>query len=111
MRSLSVITEIDAPIERCFDLARDVQAHCRTAAFTRERVVGGKSTGLLELGDQVTFEGTHFGIRQRLTSAIVEFDRPHRFVDEMVSGAFKSLRHVHDFESQDSKTIMRDTIA
>ena len=118
MPTIMVTTEIEGPIERCFDLARDVEVHRRTAAFTKERVVGGKLSGLLELGDQVTFEGVHFGIRQRLTSKIVEMDRPHRFVDEMVSGAFKSLRHVHDFEkwhvnefeTSEYKTVMTDII-
>jgi ligand-binding SRPBCC domain-containing protein len=65
---------------------------------------------LLELGDQVTFEAVHFGVRQRLCSKIVEYDRPHRFIDQMVSGAFKSLRHVHQFEAVGDGTVMRDTL-
>jgi ligand-binding SRPBCC domain-containing protein len=73
-------------------------------------VVGGKTSGLLDLGDVVTFEGVHFGIRQRLTSKIVEFDRPNRFVDEMVQGAFVSLRHVHEFLIDGDAVMMRDTL-
>lgn len=102
---------IEAPIERVFDLARDVEVHCQTAAFTRERAVGGKTSGLLEVGDTITFEGVHFGIRQRLTARITEFELPHRFVDEMVSGAFRSLRHVHTFEEVEGGTRMTDTIS
>src|SRR5689334_8091018 len=98
MPVLTIETKIGAPVELCFDLARDVEIHCATTAGTRERIVAGKSAGLLELGDQVTFEAVHFGIRQRLSSRIIEYDRPHRFTDQMVSGAFKSLRHVHEFE-------------
>lgn len=37
-------------------------------------------------------------------------DRPHRFTDQMVSGVFKSLRHVHEFESSGDGTLMRDTL-
>jgi ligand-binding SRPBCC domain-containing protein len=72
--------------------------------------VGGKTSGLLELGDIVTFEAVHLGVRQRLTSRIVEFDRPTRFVDEMVSGAFASLRHEHAFYAEADSVLMRDTL-
>jgi ligand-binding SRPBCC domain-containing protein len=108
--TLTTSTAIGAPIDRVFDLARDVDVHCRTTAFTQERAVGGKTCGLLDLGDIVTFEGVHFGIRQRLTARIVELDRPHRFADEMVSGPFRSLRHVHEFQTTDHGTLMTDTI-
>lgn len=108
--TITVETRIEAPIALCFDLARDVDAHVRTSASTGERAVGGKTSGLLELGDAVTFEAVHFGLRQRLTSRIVEFDRPRRFVDEMVKGPFASLRHVHEFSEDGSVTVMRDTL-
>jgi ligand-binding SRPBCC domain-containing protein len=110
MTTVVVETRIKAPIELCFDLARDVDVHVGTSASTGERAVAGKTSGLLELGDSVTFEAVHFGIRQRLTSRIVEFDRPRRFVDEMVRGAFSSLRHVHEFFVDGDQTLMRDTL-
>ena len=65
---------------------------------------------MIGLGQTVTFEGTHFGIRQRLTVKVVEFDRPWLFVDEMVDGRFKSFKHVHEFIPRDNETLMRDTI-
>jgi ligand-binding SRPBCC domain-containing protein len=60
------------------------------------------------LGDEVTWEATHFGIRRRLTSRITEFERPNRFVDEMVRGAFSRFRHLHEFVARDDQTVMRD---
>jgi ligand-binding SRPBCC domain-containing protein len=110
MPTLQLVTEIHASLERCFDLARDVDVHRRTTDFTQERVVGGVQTGLLDLGDTVTFEGVHFGIRQRLTARIVQMERPHRFVDEMVSGAFASLRHIHEFSGEGGLTVMTDIL-
>jgi ligand-binding SRPBCC domain-containing protein len=104
-------TLIDSPPEICFDLALDVDAHVRSAAFSSERVVEpGRLSGGLELDDLITFEGKHFGIRQRFTAKIVELNRPHVFVDEMVSGAFKSLRHVHEFHPREGGTLMRDIL-
>ncbi len=110
MPALIAITEIVGPIEFCFDLARDVEVHCRTSAFSGEKAVGGITSGLLGLGDTITFEGVHFGVRQRLTARIVEFDRPNRFADEMVSGAFRSLRHEHEFAARGEVTVMTDII-
>lgn len=110
MPTIVVRPEIKASLERCFDVARDLETHCKTAAFSQEKVIGRKTAGLLELNDTITFEGKHFGLRQRLTAKIVEFDRPNRFVDEMVSGAFKSLRHRHEFKADGATTIMTDTI-
>ena len=56
MPTIRIATSIDAPPERCFDLARDVGAHVRSTAGTGERAVGGVTIGLLELGDEVTWE-------------------------------------------------------
>jgi ligand-binding SRPBCC domain-containing protein len=65
---------------------------------------------MLEAGDLVTFEGKHFGIRQRFTARIVEMRRPDVFVDEMVRGAFKWMRHTHEFHDLDGGTLMRDIL-
>jgi ligand-binding SRPBCC domain-containing protein len=110
MPTIVVETDIRAPIELTFDLARDVETHCITASFTGERAVGGVTSGLLALGDTVTFEGVHLGVRQRLAARIFEFTRPSRFAEEMLSGAFSSLRHVHEFAPSSTGTLMRDTL-
>jgi ligand-binding SRPBCC domain-containing protein len=103
-------TRIRAPIARVFDLARDVDVHAQTSAFTGERIVGGRTSGLLQLGDMVVFEAVHLGLRRRLTAKIVELDPPHRFIDEMVEGPFASLRHLHEFRQEGSEVVMRDTL-
>lgn len=99
---------IRAPIEVCFDLARSIDIHMDSTAQTRERAVGGRTSGLIELGESVTWEAVHFGIRQRLTARITEMERPFRFVDEMVSGAFHSFYHVHEFYEVEEGTRMVD---
>jgi ligand-binding SRPBCC domain-containing protein len=101
-------TRVAAPPSRCFDLARDVDLHQRSTAASHERAVAGVTSGLLGAGDQVTWEATHFGVRQRLTSRITEFDPPSRFVDEMVRGAFRRFRHEHQFLAVEPGTEMVD---
>jgi len=101
-------TRVAAPPSRCFDLARDVDLHQRSTAASRERAVAGVTSGLLGAGDEVTWEATHFGVRQRLSSRITEFDPPNRFVDEMVRGAFRRFRHEHQFLAVEGGTEMVD---
>jgi ligand-binding SRPBCC domain-containing protein len=108
MPVINLRTRIAAPPSRCFDLARDVDLHQRSTAASRERVVAGVTSGLLGRGDEVTWEATHFGVRQRLTSRITEFDPPNRFVDEMVRGVFRRFRHEHQFLAVEGGTEMVD---
>jgi len=65
--------------------------------------------GLMGLGDEVTWEAKHLGVRQRLTARITRLDRPRMFQDEMVRGPFASMRHVHEFVPRDGGTTMVDT--
>ncbi|AZN42213.1 SRPBCC family protein [Paenibacillus albus] len=102
---------INAPLEHCFELARNIDVHTRTVwPRTKERAVAGVTTGPIGHGETVTFEATHLGVRQRLTSRITEYRAPYYFVDEMQRGAFKSLRHEHFFERVDGMTLMRDRL-
>ena len=43
---------------------------------TQERAIAGVTHGLIELGDEVTWEARHFGIRQTLKVRITGFERP-----------------------------------
>lgn len=49
---------IHAPIERVFELARSIDAHVDSAAATQERVVGGRTSGLIEEGETLTPQRT-----------------------------------------------------
>lgn len=110
MARIRIATVIDAPIECCFDLARDIDFHTRSLAHTCEIAIAGRTSGLIELGETVTWEGRHFGVWQRFTSKITAFERPTYFRDEMVAGAFKSFAHDHRFESTNGGTTMIDEV-
>jgi ligand-binding SRPBCC domain-containing protein len=108
MAIIQLSTQIAAPPERVFDLARSIDAHQQSAEGTRERAIAGVTQGLIGMGDEVTWEAQHFGIKQRLTVRVTEFERPSRFQDIMISGAFKSMKHDHEFTKQPSGTLMVD---
>ena len=103
-------TFIKAPAEVCFDLSRSVDVHMASTDGTGERAVAGVTSGMLKLGDTVTWEAVHFCVRQRLTSKITAFDRPRLFVDVMLRGAFKRWHHTHLFKPADGGTLMVDDV-
>jgi hypothetical protein len=85
-------TKVHAPAQRLFDLARSIDAHMATTSATSERAVDGVTTGLIGLGQQVTWEARHFGVKQRLTVHITVFNPPFAFEDAMIAGAFKRMK-------------------
>ncbi len=108
MALIELVTQIDAPIERVFDLARSINAHMASTEGSNERAVAGRTTGLIEDGETVTWEAKHFGVKQRLSVRVTKFDRPHLFGDEMISGAFSSMHHTHRFTQSGEGTLMKD---
>jgi len=108
MPKIQLTTLINAPIEKVFDLSRSIDLHMESTKQTGEKAIAGKISGLIELGETVTWRAKHFGIWQTLTSKITEFNRPNLFVDEMVNGAFKRFRHEHHFIASEDQTIMKD---
>ena len=101
-------TFVEAPIDRVFDLARSIDLHTETMTASSERAVGGVTTGLIELGQTVTWEAVHFGFRQRLTSKIAICERPYHLRDIMVEGAFAEFTHDHHFSEIENGTLMTD---
>ena len=110
MGTIRIETTIHAPIEVCFDLARSVSAHLSSTARTRERVISPVASDLLGPGDVVTWEATHLGMRQRLTSRITHFDPPRSFEDQQTAGPFAAFWHRHEFADKGGTTVMTDLV-
>lgn len=101
MVALHETTLIRAPLARCFDLARSVEVHLAGNVHSGEVAVvhAGVASGLLGLGQSVTWQARHFGVRQRLTTRITAMRRPDYFQDTMLRGAFRFMRHDHFFHA------------
>lgn len=108
MPRIIIKTLLPVSPDRAFDLARSIDAHLDSAHDSNEEAVGGRTSGLIEMGEAVTWRARHFGIKFELTVRITQFDRPQMFVDEMERGPFKSMRHAHRFESTRDGTLMTD---
>lgn len=109
MIELSIETEVLAPRERCFDLARSVDLHAASSRIIAGKAVAHRVSGLSELGDKTTWSARFFGARFRLTTEITHFDRPHSFSDVLSAGLFRHFGHVYTFKScGDERTLMID---
>ena len=93
-----------------FDLARSVDAHKESMAESREDAIAGVTSGLISLGEEVTWRAWHFGLPLHMTSRITELQSPEFFVDEQVRGPFRRFRHVHEFREDAAGTTMVDRI-
>ena len=108
MPVIDITTQITAPMQRVFDLSRSVDLHAASTAQTGERAVAGVTSGLMSLGQEVTWRARHFGVWHCLTSRITTFDPPIHFRDSLVRGAFRRFDHDHFFSQQGEITVMRD---
>ncbi|MEH1009461.1 SRPBCC family protein [Winogradskyella sp. ECml5-4] len=108
MPKIELRTEIKADRKVVFDLSRSIDLHKISTEQTNEQAIAGKTSGLIEMNESVTWRAKHFGIYQNLTSKITEFDKPKYFVDEMVKGAFKEFKHEHHFAELNGGTLMTD---
>ena len=111
MPVIQLTTSVEAPVERVFDLARSVDLHMASTTGTKEQAIAGRTTGLMEFGEEVTWRGRHFGLWQTLTVRITAMERPNYFSDSMVRGAFRRMDHQHYFAESSGGTLMRDVFS
>lgn len=105
---IKLITKINAPINRCFELSTSIDLHKISASKSKEEAISGRTEGLIVLNETVTWRAKHFGIWHTMEVKISEYDRPIYFIDEMVEGTFKFMKHKHEFRQEGNRTIMID---
>lgn len=108
MPVITLYTQIAADPETCCRLSRSVDLHVTSLGHTGETAVAGVMSGLVNLGDSITWRAKHLGVWQKLTVHITEMDPPRFFADEMLKGAFKRFRHEHRFTPHQNGTLMTD---
>jgi ligand-binding SRPBCC domain-containing protein len=110
MPRIHVTTFIEAPKERVFDLCRSISMHKISLQHTNENAINGITSGLLQLGESVTWEASHFGKKRIMVMKITEMEFPNQFVEEQTHGFFKSFKQQHFFKPIENGTILIDYI-
>ncbi len=98
---------VNAPVERCFLLSTSVELVQQTIGL---KPVEGKTSGLVEGGDQLVWRGWKFGISAHHETLITRYERPSFFQDTMGRGYFQHFQHDHHFLWIDGQTVMQDEV-
>ncbi|WP_129714388.1 SRPBCC family protein [Pedobacter sp. SYP-B3415] len=101
---------IDAEVQVCFDMARNIDLHLESMHDSHETAIRGKTSGLIALGETVTWRARHLGLWFEMTSKITAMQAPGYFRDEMQDGPFARFSHAHLFQAAGKKTLMTDII-
>ena len=110
MTTINLKTKVNAPIQKVFDINRDIDIHQKSTSKTNEVAIAGVTSGLINLNESVTWRGKHFGIYLTHKSRMTAMNFYDYFVDEMEEGKFKSFRHEHFFEELNGVTTMTDKL-
>lgn len=89
---------IKAPIEVCFNLARNISPMTVDKELTEK---------LLEEGDTVT---RVTATKQLLTMKVIFMEKPYSFVEKMVRGPYRSFIQIHQFIEEEGGTVMMDHV-
>lgn len=108
MATILLSTRIYAPIATCFDVSRSIDLHIESMQPSNETAIAGVTSGLIELGETVTWRAKHFSTHMQMTVVITAMQYPDYFIDEMQRGPFKSMKHLHEFEQKDGYVLMKD---
>ncbi|HYM93285.1 MAG TPA: SRPBCC family protein [Chitinophagaceae bacterium] len=108
MPTIHLTTFIAAPVNVVFDLSRHIDLHKRSMKEFKEEAVAGTRFGLIEKNETVTWKAKHFFKTRLLRIKITDMQKPDRFIDEQLSGDFKTMKHEHHFKPCENGTIMID---
>ena len=110
MTTIQLTTHYFAPIEKVFDINRNIDIHQQSASKTNEIAIAGITSGLINKNETVTWKGKHFGVYLTHQSLISELIFPTYFVDEQLKGQFKNFKHQHFFEQKENYVEVTDIL-
>ena len=105
---LSAEALVAAPVRRCFDLTRSVEAHRDSSTSIGGRPVAGKVSGLSGPGDETTWSARFFGVRFRVRTRIVAMEAPDWFREERAAGLPRTFEHLYRFRAEGDRTRVHD---
>lgn len=107
---IHLTTFIAAPVERVFDLSRNLTIYKVLMQGRNEKFSSGAASNLISHGETITFLAKHFGKTRLVTTRVTEFLKPSSLVQEQVKGDLIHFKHEQHFKPVDNGTIMIDMI-
>lgn len=110
MPTLHITTFIEAPVDRVFDLSRNISLHKVSMQKTNDVAIRGITAGLINKDESVTWRGKHLYKTRVFMIKVTEMKPYEMFIEKIVRGAFKSFQHEHYFKPAENGTIIIDII-
>lgn len=110
MPIIHLTTFVAAPIERVFDLSRNLTIYKLLIKERKEQFSSAAASNLVSQGETITIQAKHFGKTRLITTRVADLQRPATFVQEQVKGDFIHFRHEHHFKPVSNGTILIDLI-
>lgn len=110
MPTIHLTNFIAAPIERVFDLSRNLTIYKLMLQGRKESFSSGAASTLINQGETLTFHAKHLGKTRLVTTKVVDLKKPSSYIQEQVKGDLLHFKHEHFFKSVQNGTIMIDMI-
>lgn len=116
MPIIQVKTLLEAPIEQCFNAARNPLDIVASVPPIKDSIVDSKLVNKVNLGDKFYIDTLLFKEKFKdkflITTKynVVEYVPPFKFSEEVTNIFFKEFKHVHEFTQKKAKVEMVDTI-
>ena len=110
MPTIHLTTFIAAPIERVFDLSRNLTIYKTLISGRKEKLSSGSASNLMTHGETLTFQAKHFGKTRLITTRVMDLKKPSTIVQEQVKGDLLHFKHEHHFKPVENGTILIDMI-
>ena len=110
MPTIHLTTFIAAPVERVFDLSRNLTIYKTLMKDRKETMSSGAASNLVSQGETMTFHAKHLGKTRLVTTRVVEIQQPNSLVQEQVKGDLLHFKHEHHFKAVENGTILIDMI-
>jgi ligand-binding SRPBCC domain-containing protein len=102
--------ELDHPIEEVFPFFAEAENLTRITPPFLSFNIESVSDKEMKEGLNIVYKIRLHGVPIRWKSLISQWDPPHSFVDEQLSGPYQRWHHLHTFEAKGDGTIIKDEV-
>jgi ligand-binding SRPBCC domain-containing protein len=110
MQKIHITSFINAPIDRVFNLSRNLALSKMAFKGGKEQFLSSSSSNQLAAGETITVRAKHLGKTREITARVTDLNLPDGYTEEQIKGDLKSFRHDYHFKKVDNGTIMIDLV-
>ncbi|HRE52825.1 MAG TPA: cell division protein [Flavitalea sp.] len=110
MTHIHMTTFIAAPVERAFDLSRNLTVWKYVFNNRKEIFSSGAGSKLIDKDETLTLMVKHAGKMRSSMLKITQLQKPVFFAEEQVKGDLENFRHEHHFKKVDNGCILIDLV-